>query len=180
MAICRNCGAECLENATFCTQCGTPITEGNLNNTEAPVYEAPVAPVYEAPTAPVYEAPVYEAPVYETPTAPAYTYTPYVAEASGSKVPAILGMIFGIVAVLLSLPLFVNMIDMVDYSRYYSIDDALGLFFGLSLFIIPAFVLGLIMSFKGTEPKGMLIAGRITSFVAIGFTAISFFMALSV
>jgi len=87
MAFCKNCGAECVADAKFCKQCGTPI--------EAPAYEAPAAPAYEAPAAPAYEAPAYTAPAYEAPayTAPATPAAPETAKPS--IVPGIVGLALG-------------------------------------------------------------------------------------
>ncbi len=74
--ICPVCGAQIDENASFCTQCGSPV-----QNNSAPEY----APMEDHPTElfseetdyemPAYDtAPVYEAPAYDT--APAYDATP--------------------------------------------------------------------------------------------------------
>lgn len=82
MAFCPNCGARIMENAKFCTECGTKIEAPKPPQPAPPpqpVYEAPAAvppqPVYEAPAAvppqPVYEAPAEPTqPVYEAPAAP--------------------------------------------------------------------------------------------------------------
>lgn len=83
--ICPTCGAQIDDNATFCTQCGSPVQ----NNT-TPEY----APMEDHPTELFEETPAYEAPAYETPAyeAPAYDATPvYNAEPysySGSEAPA--------------------------------------------------------------------------------------------
>jgi len=191
MSICKTCGAECPDQAAFCTQCGTPMAnESNPETPVAPVYETPVAPVYEAPVAPVYEAPaapVYEAPAAPTYEAPAYAYAPPVSE-SGSKAPAILGMIFGISAIILSFILMVGIISAIDtysyyydhYDYYYSItDELMGVILGFSIFLLPCLIVGLVMSFKAKVGKGMAIAGKITNFIALGMYTISFIMALS-
>lgn len=180
MSICKTCGAECPDQAAFCTQCGTPMAnESNPETPVAPVYEAPVAPVYEVPAAPTYEVPTYEA--------PAYAYAPPVSE-SGSKAPAILGMIFGISAIILSFILMVGIISAIDtysyyydhYDYYYSItDELMGVILGFSIFLLPCLIVGLVMSFKAKVGKGMAIAGKITNFIALGMYTISFIMALS-
>lgn len=88
--ICPTCGAQIDDNATFCTQCGSPI-QNNTTPEYAPMEDHPTelfeeTPAYEAPA---YETPAYEAPAYE---APAYDATPvYNAEPygyTGAEVPA--------------------------------------------------------------------------------------------
>lgn len=79
--ICKNCGAQLLEGAKFCTVCGVanepaPVadekTQYMFDNSaaEPQMPEAPVAPA--EPVAPVYEAPVYQQPVQQAPQQPVY------------------------------------------------------------------------------------------------------------
>ena len=88
--ICPTCGAQIDDNATFCTQCGSPV-QNNTTPEYAPMEDHPTelfeeTPAYEAPAyeTPAYDAPAYDAPAYDaTPVNNAETYS-----YSGSEAPA--------------------------------------------------------------------------------------------
>lgn len=87
--FCNKCGQKLAENATFCGNCGTPVSSAPATEA-APVEAAPAAPVENAPAevAPVEAAPAAEAaPVEAVPApvevAPAPAADPTSAEGSG-------------------------------------------------------------------------------------------------
>ena len=68
--FCNKCGSQLADNATFCGNCGTPVSAAPAPAEAAPAAEAPVeaAPV---PAAPAEAAPVEAAPAEEAPAAEA-------------------------------------------------------------------------------------------------------------
>lgn len=156
MYICKNCGASYAEHVTFCAQCGSNLM------------------MFQQDTPPAYNP-------YGT-TAPSSTsYYAAPVPASENKVPAILSLVFGSIAVLISFYLMIFLAELASYPfAYYASDSALGAFFGCGIFIIPGAILGLVMSGKTNALKGMSIAGKITSIVALALLGISFFIMIGI
>ncbi len=151
MYVCKTCGQTYSEPVKFCGKCGGDSFDSNgYTSSEYSAYGNP---------------------------APTYTYASSPAPAGGSKVPSIVGMACGISAAFLAFYMFIMCASMA--SSYYFADEAFASFFGFSFFVVPLSIVGLVMSFKGGEVlKGMTIAGKVTSFVAIGLCGISFLVCL--
>lgn len=112
-----------------------------------------------------------QADAYANP-APSYNYA---APVGGSKVPSIIGMIFGITAIFFA---FYQLIFTGVIASEFG-DDAFVPFFVFSVFVLPFSIVGLIMSFKGGNTlRGMSITGKITSFISLGIWFLSLIVCL--
>ena len=169
MYICKNCGQTYTDPVRFCGKCGSNLIEAQM---AAPQPE----PIAYAEPAPAYS--------YAAPVAPA---------PSASKGPAIVGMIFGIIAAIFSLASVIvasSALDAADsysyyyyYSSYYLSnlrEEAFAVLAVMSIFIVPCIIVGLITSFKKSGLKALSIVGRITSFVGLALWLISFIMVASI
>ena len=58
--ICRHCGAQIPDNATFCTNCGNAVQQAQPQ--PQPQYQQPAQPQYQQPAQPQYQQPVYQQP----------------------------------------------------------------------------------------------------------------------
>lgn len=154
MYICRSCGQTYSEPVKFCGKCGN-------DSFDIPQQSYAPQPQYNA---------------YSNPT-PTYSYA-QPATAGGSKAPAIIGMIFGIVAVFLGF--YQMIVSMALASSRYTADEGMAFFWIMSIFVLPLTVVGLVMSFKDCGSlRGMSIAGRITSFITAGMWVLTFFVCLA-
>ncbi len=173
MYICKNCGQTYTTPSSFCGRCGGEVTE--TPDTAYTSYDNP-APAYS------YAA-----------TAPA-------AEAPAGKGPAIVGMIFGILATILAFVCIFIGTEAIDEASYYSSnyyyydyfyyspsyyidtirETALVSLFVMSLFVLPCMIVGLATSFRKSGLKVMSIVGRVTSFVSLALLVISFIMVFSI
>ena len=145
--FCENCGSQIPDGSAICPACGTaarldlagaqPVAPVAPVQPVAPAQPVvPVQPVVpEQPVAPVYQQPAYQQPVYQTAAAP-----------SGSKVPAILALILGIVGLA---------IGWIPYVCFFAI-----------LASIAGLVMGII-ALKNPNGKGMGITGFVLSIVGI-------------
>ena len=165
MYICKNCGTSYAEHVAFCAQCGSNLM----------MFQQDPQPAYNA-----YDA------AAPAPT-PTYSYEAPTTAASDNKVPAILSLVFGAIAAVIALSLIgvlAEYLSASSYSYYYytpSYDsEALGAFFGCSVFIVPGAILGMIMSGKTQALKGMSIAGKISSIVSLGLLGLAFFLMIGV
>ena len=176
MYICTKCNATYNEKINFCRSCGGPVTEVQQQSQQV---QEP-AEFQQSAQSQYINTPEYNpAPSYNP--YGAAPYSPYAAPASASKAPAILGMVFGIINVFITMFMFMGILS--EINSYYGceFEEALIIFSVFSVFILPLAIVGLIMSFKSTpgSGKGMAIAGRITGFIAIGLYMISFFMVMA-
>ena len=169
MFICKNCGQTFEAYTNFCSSCGSNVIE--------PYNEAPAGGpgYYAAPGAPA--APTYSAPAYTTNpySAPMYS-APYGAPAAPSKAPAIIGMIFGLTAILFAISTISNSITFLDYGDE---EEALIFLFIMSIFQLPSIIVGAVQSFKARALRGMGVVGAITSLISAALWFITFIMILS-
>lgn len=110
MKFCAKCGAQLIENATNCSQCGAPVEAAPASQPviQVPNAGAPIGSYVYAPTpAPAPQYVAQPAPQYAPQPAPVYTAAPYVApKQTGTPSTALavfdfLFAIFSIIAVLL-------------------------------------------------------------------------------
>ena len=167
MYICKTCGQTYSDPVKFCGKCGSDSFESQQQAYNA-AYSNP------APT-------------------PSYTYAAP-APATASKAPAIVGMIFGIITLILAFICIGFASEYADeakhiysyYSYYYRPSKAaireagFGALGVLSIFTIPSLIVGLVMSFKQSGIKAMSIVGKVTSFVGLGLYLISFIIIASI
>lgn len=73
--ICKNCNAEIVDSAAFCTSCGTPVEKAQP--AYQPIYQQPEQPVYQQPVYQQPEQPAYQQPVYQQPEQPVYQQPVY-------------------------------------------------------------------------------------------------------
>ena len=90
---CNNCGANLPDGTKFCSSCGMPVMQQEVNlPPQQNVYQPPVQrdmpgqpPVYQQP---VYQQPTYQPPaqqpVYQQPYAPQY-YPPVIVQQNASE-----------------------------------------------------------------------------------------------
>ncbi len=171
MYICKNCGQTYTAPSNFCGKCGGEVTEApDTFNT-----------------------------AYSNP-APAYSYATPVAEApAAGKGPAIVGMIFGILATILAFVCIAIASEAIDSASYYSSsyyyyysyyspsyyinnirEAALAALFVMSIFVLPCMIVGLATSFRKSSLKALSIVGRATSFVGLALLVVSFIMVFSI
>ena len=120
---CNNCGANLPDGTKFCSSCGMPVMQQEVNlPPQQNVYQPPVQrdmhgqpPVYQQP---VYQQPTYQPPaqqpVYQQPYAPQY-YPPVIVQQNASEPvrdteperktngPAVAGIVFGVLILALLL-----------------------------------------------------------------------------
>lgn len=160
MYICKNCGQTYHGPIKFCGKCGGDSFEVQMTYTPQSEYINP---------------------------APTYSYVSSPSSTSPRSAPAIIGMIFGILALLFAFGAFAMAMDALDvadnYHNYYSsryLSDIryeyLNDLTGLSIIIIPSIIVGLIMSFKRSAIHAMSIVGRVTSFISVGLWFFAFAM----
>ncbi len=176
MYICSKCGQTYDAHCNFCSLCGSDSivlqeepkaeVQPEVSAFHAPEsFEAPatpVAPTYEAPAAPTYEAPAYSAPAYEGKVLD--NYVP-------SNGPAIVGFIMGIIALIFALYAFIFATE----ASYFEFDEAIAAFVVCSIFQTPAFIVGVVQSFRARALKALALVGKITSFAALGMLAATLF-----
>ncbi len=162
MYICKNCGQTYQSPVNFCGSCGGQVTEA----------QEAVQPEY---TAPVNSAP--------------YTYANPTPAPTGSKGPAIVGLIFGILAMIfsfISIGIASMALDEADsyYYYYHGLDslreEAFAILGVFSIFVLPFIIVGLVTSLRKSSLKGVAITGRITSFIGLGMWILSFLMVASI
>lgn len=140
--FCSNCGARINENASFCVKCGTKVVDESV-------------PVNNQVTSTINT-------VQQNPRSGA---------ATSSLVLGILGVVFSVISLLISLVLFYNMNR--NYDIFYRGYSEEGLIASIIIIFIPAilsltgFMLGLFSSTKKKINKGSKIAGIILNTIAI-------------
>ena len=100
-----------------------------------------------------------------------YVTPPAPTSANNNKVMPILSMSLGIFAAVFAF-----------YVLMFATSSRMGFgsFFFASMFTIPPAIVGLVMSFKsGAVLQGMSLAGKITSFAALGMSMFSFVISIS-
>lgn len=143
MSFCSNCGTELTEGSAFCPNCGAgQVRQFSVQEQPAPAPEVvPAEPVYQEPV-PVYQ-PVYQQPVYQ----------PQV------EVPA-------------ALPTSAKILGLI--SMICGLASLVSCYVGFS-FAIPALILSGIASRKAPGvPNGKAKVGKITGIFGIILSVISF------
>ena len=148
MYICRSCKQSHPTQVNFCSRCGSSdiAIQGEIQQPYSP-YNVQGQPF----TAPNQQNNV-------------------------SIAPAIVGMVFGFIALICA---FITLSTVSDMTNYYgSSGEAIGFFLVFSAFTFPFNIVGLVQSGKPCSVKGLAIAGRIINFVSLGFYALSFIVSL--
>ena len=157
MYVCKNCGQTHPSPVSFCNRCGSNAIENRAEG-------APSYPTYG--TTPTY--------AYGTPT-----------PSEGSKAPAIIGMVFGFLALIISFIMIGAASEISDsmsypfYGSYYDADEIMSMLFAFSIFTLPFSIIGLVMSCKAKALRGMGIAGRIINIFSLVLWGIACIIMLS-
>lgn len=150
MYICQNCGQAYQTPVNFCSRCGN--------------------------TAIVNQGGIQ--PPYSPYTASSYPMTPAPAE-KGGRGAAIVGMIFGLIAMFMSFVMVGMAAELADNALSYYLyratlyEEILGFIVGYSIVMLPFSIVGLVLSCKAKALKGMAIAGRIMTILSLVLWGIS-------